>query len=129
MAHHIEQRILLMVNEQIMEETSDIEVLREELIKCHHKNMNDSIQQVNMYIYDLTVGMDFYVIEYDDTFKLLVGLINPLKTRNSIKIKIYSLINFKDHQLMYKYLIDTSLLNTLSNLESNEYLLIKRNML
>lgn len=118
-----------MVNEQIMEETSDIEVLREELIKCHHKNMNDSIQQVNMYIYDLTVGMDFYVIEYDDTFKLLVGLINPLKTRNSIKIKIYSLINFKDHQLMYKYLIDTSLLNTLSNLESNEYLLIKRNML
>ncbi len=118
-----------MVNEQIMEETSDIEVLREELIKCHHKNMNDSIQQVNMYIYDLTVGMDFYVIEYDDTFKLLVGLINPLKTRNSIKIKTYSLINFKDHQLMYKYLIDTSLLNTLSNLESNEYLLIKRNML
>lgn len=95
-----------MVNERMIQETSDIEVLRDELIKCHQKNINDSIQQVNMYIYDLTVGLDFYVIEYDDTFKLLVGLINPLKTRNSIKIKTYPLNNFKKHRIMFKYLDD-----------------------
>ena len=118
-----------MVNERMIQEISNIEVLRAELIKCHQKNINDSIQQVNMYICDLTIGMDFYVIEYDDTFKLLVGLINPLKTRNSIKIKTYPLNNFKNHRIMFKYLDDSSLISTLSNLESNEYFLIKRNIL
>ena len=109
--------------------TEDLEVLRENLIKCHHKNNNDSIQQVNMYIYDLTTGIDFYVIEYDDELKLLIGIINPLKTRNSIKVKTYSLDSFKEHEIFYKYLEDCSLLKALSNLESNEFYLLKNNLL
>ena len=118
-----------MVNKSSLLETSDIEVIRKELIKCHQKNIVDSIQQVNMYIYDLTKSIDIYVIEYDDTFKLLVGIINPLKTKKSIKVKTYSLDNLKGHDLMYKYLEDSSLLKALNNLESNEYFLLKENML
>lgn len=118
-----------MVNKSSLLETSDIEVIRKELIKCHQKNIVDSIQQVNMYIYDLTKSIDIYVIEYDDIFKLLVGIINPLKTKKSIKVKTYSLDNLKGHDLMYKYLEDSSLLKALNNLESNEYFLLKENML
>lgn len=118
-----------MVNKYSLLETSDTETIRQELIKCHHKNIVDSIQLVNMYIYDLTKGIDIYVIEYNDTFKLLIGIINPLKKRKSIKVTTYSLNNLKGHKLMYKYLEDSSLLNTLNNLESNEYFLLKQNKL
>ncbi len=118
-----------MDKKSLLLKTNDLEILRENLIKCHHKNNNDSIQQVNMYIYDLTAGTDFYVIEYDDELKVLIGIINPLKTRNSIKVKTYSLNNFKDHKLFYKNFDDCSLIETLSNLESNEYYLLKQNKL
>lgn len=118
-----------MVNKQILLETSDIEVIREELLKCHYKNTSDSVQQVNMYIYDLNEGADFYVIEYNETLNLLIGIINPLKSRKSIKIKTYPVNNFKGHKLMYKYMENSSLLNILSNLESNEYFLLKQNIL
>lgn len=129
MVHHTEQRILIMVNKQILLETNDIEVIREELLKCHYKNISDSVQQVNMYIYDISEGADFYVIEYDEALNLLVGIINPLKSKNSIKVKTYSVSNFKDHKLMYKYMENSSLVNILSNLESNEYFLLKQNIL
>ncbi len=46
-----------------------------------------------MYIYDLTTGIDFYVIEYDDELKLLIGIINPLKTRNSTIFEHYNVIS------------------------------------
>ena len=80
-------------------------------------------------IYDLSEGTDFYVIEYDEALNLLIGIINPLKSRKSIKIKTYSVNNFKGHKLMYKYMENSSLLNILSNLESNEYFLLKQNIL
>ena len=128
MVHHTEQRILIMVNKQILLETNDIEVIREELLKCHYKNNSDSVQQVNMYIYDLNEGADIYVIEYDEALNLLIGIINPLKSRNSIKVKTYSVSNFKGHRLMYKYMENASLLNILSNLESNEYFLLEQNI-
>lgn len=118
-----------MDNKASLLKTEDIEVLRDNLIKCHHKNENDSIQQVNMYIYDLTTCIDVYVIEYDDNLKLLIGIINPLKTRNSIKVKTYSIDEFKNHTVYYKYLEDCSLFQTLSNLESNEFYLLKNNLL
>ena len=82
-----------------------------------------------MYIYDISEGADFYVIEYDEALNLLVGIINPLKSKNSIKVKTYSVSNFKDHKLMYKYMENSSLVNILSNLESNEYFLLKQNIL
>lgn len=129
MAHHTGQRISIMINKQILLETSDIEVIRAELLKCHYKNTSDSVQQVNMYIYDLNEGADIYVVEYDDALNLLIGIINPLKSRNSIKIKTYSVSNFKGHKLMYKYIENASLLNILSNLESNEYFLLEQNIL
>ena len=118
-----------MINKQILLETSDIEVIRAELLKCHYKNTSDSVQQVNMYIYDLNEGADIYVIEYDETLNLLIGIINPLKSINSIKVKTYSVSNFKGHKLMYKYMENASLLNILSNLESNEYFLLEQNIL
>lgn len=117
-----------MINKQILLETSDIEVIRAELLKCHYKNTSDSVQQVNMYIYDLNEGADIYVIEYDETLNLLIGIINPLKSRNSIKVKTYSVSNFKGHKLMNKYMKNASLLNILSNLESNEYFLLEQNI-
>lgn len=129
MVHHTGQRISIMINKQILLETSDIEVIRAELVKCHYKNTSDSVQQVNMYIYDLNEGADIYVIEYDETLNLLIGIINPLKSRNSIKVKTYSVSNFKGHKLMYKYMENASLLNILSNLESNEYFLLEQNIL
>lgn len=118
-----------MDNKSVLLETNEVEAIRDALIRCHHKNIIDPIQQVNMYIYDLTKGTDLYVIEYNDSFNLLIGIINPLKERNSIKIKTLSLNDLKGHQLMYKYLEDCSLLETLSNLESNEYFLLKENKL
>lgn len=118
-----------MVNKSSLIKTTDIDTLKEELIKCHDKNISDPIQQVNMYIYDLTKGIDLYVIEYNESFELLIGIINPLKTRNSIKVKTYSLNSLKGHELMYKYLEDCSLSQALSNLESNEYFLLKQNKL
>lgn len=129
MVHHTGQRISIMINKQILLETSDIEVIRAELLKCHYKNTSDSVQQVNMYIYDLNEGADIYVIEYDETLNLLIGIINPLKSINSIKVKTYSVSNFKGHKLMYKYMENASLLNILSNLESNEYFLLEQNIL
>ena len=118
-----------MVNAQVLLETNDIEVIREELLKCHYKNISNSVQHVNMYIYDLSEGTDFYVIEYDEALNLQVGIINPLKSRNSIKVKTYFASNFKDHKLIYKYIENSSLLKTLSNLESNEYFLLKQKIL
>ena len=129
MVHHTGQRISIMINKQILLETSDIEVIRAELLKCHYKNTSDSVQQVNIYIYDLNEGADIYVIEYDETLNLLIGIIYPLKSRNSIKVKTYSVSNFKGHKLMYKYMENVSLLNILSNLESNEYFLLEQNIL
>ena len=129
MVHHTGQRISIMINKQILLETSDIEVIRAELLKCHYKNNSDSVQQINMYIYDLNEGADIYVIEYDEALNLLIGIINPLKSRNSIKVKTYSVSNFKGHKLMYKYMENASLLNILSNLESNEYFLLEQNIL
>lgn len=129
MVHHTGQRISIMINKQILLETSDIEVIRAELLKCHYKNNSDFVQQVNMYIYDLNEGADIYVIEYDEALNLLIGIINPLKSRNSIKVKTYSVSNFKGHRLMYKYMENASLLNILSNLESNEYFLLEQNIL
>ena len=128
MVHHTGQRISIMINKQILLETSDIEVIRAELLKCHYKNNSDSVQQVNMYIYDLNEGADIYVIEYDEALNLLIGIINPLKSRNSIKVKTYSVSNFKGHRLMYKYMENASLLNILSNLEGNEYFLLEQNI-
>ncbi len=110
-------------------QTQDIEVLRDGLINCHHKNKNDSIQQVDMYIYDLTIGADIYVVEYNDETKLLIGIINPLRTRNSIKINTYSLNDFENHELYYQYYEDLSLLEGLSNLESNEYYLLQKKLI
>lgn len=129
MVHHTGQRISIMINKQILLETSDIEVIRAELLKCHYKNNSDSVQQVNMYIYDLNEGADIYVIEYDEALNLLIGIINPLKSRNSIKVKTYSVSNFKGHRLMYKYMENASLLNILSNLEGNKYFLLEQNIL
>ena len=129
MVHHTGQRISIMINKQILLETSDIEVIRAELLKCHYKNNSDSVQQVNMYIYDLNEGADIYVIEYDEALNLLIGIINPLKSRNSIKVKTYSVSNFKGHRLMYKYMENASLLNILSTLEGNEYFLLEQNIL
>lgn len=129
MVHHTGQRISIMINKQILLETSDIEVIRAELLKCHYKNNSDSVQQVNMYIYDLNEGADIYVIEYDEALNLLIGIINPLKSRNSIKVKTYSVSNFKGHRLMYKYMENAGLLNILSNLEGNEYFLLEQNIL
>ena len=129
MVHHTGQRISIMINKQILLETSDIEVIRAELLKCHYKNNNDSVQQVNIYNYDLNEGADIYVIEYDEALNLLIGIINPLKSRNSIKVKTYSVSNFKGHRLMYKYMENASLLNILSTLEGNEYFLLEQNIL
>lgn len=131
MDHLIEQRISTMTKTSKLHEINSTNELREKLKQCSFENNDDSMQCIKMYIYDLTTYTDIYVVEYDDEIEVLVGIVNPLRMRNSIKVKAYPLNKLgPNHKVFYKYYDDSlSLEDAFLNLRSNENYLIENKKL